>query len=133
MARDDQDPIFSYDIPVRWGDMDAFGHVNNTLYLRYCEEVRFQLLAAKGIEISPTSYPVVVTVGCTFYTPVFHPDTLRIDCYLSEPGRSSFLIEFDIFSQKKPGKPVARAHSKVVWVDAEGKSQALPDVVRAWF
>jgi acyl-CoA thioester hydrolase len=35
-------PFFSCEIPVRWGDMDAFGHVNNTVYFRYFEETRFQ-------------------------------------------------------------------------------------------
>src|SRR5690625_7628190 len=53
---------FSCEIPLRWGDMDAFGHVNNTLYLRYCEEARFLWLAERNISVSPESYPVVVTI-----------------------------------------------------------------------
>jgi acyl-CoA thioester hydrolase len=31
-------------IPIRWGDMDAMGHVNNTIYFRYLEIVRIECL-----------------------------------------------------------------------------------------
>ncbi|MBE8718982.1 acyl-CoA thioesterase [Cellvibrio polysaccharolyticus] len=131
---DEAKPVFSCAIPVRWGDMDAFGHVNNTLYLRYIEEARFLWMQSKGIPIGGDSYPVVVTIGCTFLRPVFYPDTLRIDCYISEPGRSSFIIDYRIFSESDPLNPTATSHSKVVWVEAKtGKSTPLPDSVRSWF
>lgn len=127
-------PDFSCQIPVRWGDMDAFGHVNNTLYLRYIEETRFQWMMSKNVPIGGASYPVVVSVGCTFYRPVFHPETLRIDCYVSEPGRSSFMVHYKIYTSAEPNNPTADSFSKVVWVDATtGKSTPLPDIVRAWF
>lgn len=131
---DEAKPVFSCAIPVRWGDMDAFGHVNNTLYLRYIEEARFLWMQSKGVPIGGDSYPVVVTIGCTFLRPVFYPDTLRIDCYISEPGRSSFVIDYRIFSESDPLNPTATSHSKVVWVEAKtGKSTPLPDSVRSWF
>lgn len=126
-------PNFSCSIPLRWGDMDAFGHVNNTLYLRYCEEARFQWLSAGKIDFSPESYPVVVTVGCTFLRPVFYPETLRVDCYAMEPGRSSFMAYFQLYTQAEPEQPAAQAHSKIVWVGDDGKSRPLPESVREWF
>ena len=127
-------PFFSCQIPVRWGDMDAFGHVNNTLYLRYIEEARFQWMMSKGIPIGGDSYPVVVKIGCTFYRPVFHPETLRIDCYISAPGRSSFMVDYKIYTSAEPDNPAADSFSKVVWVDGKtGKSMPLPEAVRAWF
>lgn len=133
MAGDGDGVFFSCTIPMRWGDMDAFGHINNTLYLRYCEEARFKLLQAKGVQLERHSYPVVVTVGCTFLRPVVYPATLRIDCTLAEPGRSSFMVYYKIYTDAEPDSPVAEAYSKAVWVDANGKSQPLPDTVRAWF
>ena len=126
-------PQFSCEIPMRWGDMDALGHVNNTLYFRYCEEARFQWLSEAGIQMRADSYPVVVQVGCTFLAPLVYPDTLRIDCYAGEPGRSSFMAYFKIYSSKQLDQPAAQAHSKVVWVGADGKSRPLPEAVRAWF
>lgn len=127
-------PVFSCSIPVRWGDMDAFGHVNNTLYLRYIEEARFLWMQSKGIPIGGDAYPVVVTIGCTFLRPVFYPDTLRIDCYISEPGRSSFIIDYHMYSARDASNPTATSHSKVVWVEAKtGRSTPLPESVRSWF
>lgn len=126
-------PNFSCDIPMRWGDMDALGHVNNTLYLRYCEEARFQWLSRAGITMTADSYPVVVTVGCTFLRPVVYPATIRLDCYAAEPGRSSFVAYFKLYTTDSLEQPCAVAESKVVWVGADGKSRPLPEKVRHWF
>src|SRR5690606_29824499 len=75
-------PFFFCEIPVRWGDMDAYGHVNNTLYFRYFEEARFQWMLEKGLPIKSDTHPVVVTIGCTFMRPIYHPDVLRIEVFL---------------------------------------------------
>ena len=91
-------------------------------------------MMSKGIPIGGDSYPVVVKIGCTFYRPVFHPETLRIDCYISDPGRSSFMVDYKIYTSADPDNPAADSFSKVVWVDGKtGKSMSLPDAVRAWF
>ena len=127
-------PFFSCEIPVRWGDMDAYGHINNTLYFRYFEEARFQWMLSKGMPLKSDTHPVVVTIGCTFMRPIFHPETLRIEMFVSEPGRSSFMITYKVFTLSQPDSPAAEGYSKVVWVSSEtGKSVPLPDVVRSWF
>ena len=127
-------PFYSCEIPVRWGDMDAYGHVNNTLYFRYFEEARFQWMLEKGLPLKSDTHPVVVTIGCTFLRPIFHPETLRIDVFLSEPGRSSFMVTYKVYTLSQPETPAAEGYSKVVWVSsADGKSVPLPDLVRAWF
>lgn len=128
------DIFYSCEIPVRWGDMDAFGHVNNSIYFRYFEEARSQLLYAKNIPIDGGNHPVLVSIGCTFLTPVFYPDHLRIDMYISEAGRSSFMMHYRVFTRTNPEAPVAEAYSKIVWISHHtGKSIPLPDVVRQWF
>lgn len=127
-------PFFSCEIPVRWGDMDAYGHVNNTLYFRYFEEARFLWMLDKGLPLKADTHPVVVTIGCTFLRPIFHPETLRIDLFISEPGRSSFMIHYKVYTASQPETPAAEGYSKVVWVSSvDGKSVPLPDPVRAWF
>ena len=48
-------------IPVRWGDMDNYGHVNNTVYLEYIQEARIGWFASVGIDIDhATQGPVVL-------------------------------------------------------------------------
>jgi acyl-CoA thioester hydrolase len=127
-------PFFFCEIPVRWGDMDAYGHVNNTLYFRYFEEARFQWMLEKGLPIKSDTHPVVVTIGCTFMRPIYHPDVLRIEVFLSEPGRSSFMVKYLVYTSSQPETPAAEGYSKVVWVSAsDGKSVPLPDQVRTWF
>ncbi|MGV8836193.1 acyl-CoA thioesterase [Cellvibrio sp.] len=127
-------PFFSCDIPVRWGDMDAYGHVNNTLYFRYFEEARFMWMLEKGLPLKSDTHPVVVTIGCTFLRPIFHPETLRIDVFISEPGRSSFMVKYKVYTASQPDTPAAEGYSKVVWVSSvDGRSVPLPDLVRGWF
>lgn len=127
-------PVFSCEIPVRWGDMDAYGHVNNTLYFRYFEEARFLWMLDKGLPTLGDTHPVVVTIGCTFLRPIFHPETLRIALYVGEVGRSSFMVTYKVYTSAQPDVPAAEGYSKVVWVSAaNGKSVPLPDAVRAWF
>jgi acyl-CoA thioester hydrolase len=127
-------PFYSCEIPVRWGDMDAYGHVNNTLYFRYFEEARFMWMLEKGIPLKSDTHPVVVTIGCTFLRPIFYPETLRIDIFLSEPGRSSFMVTYKLYTSSQPDSPAAEGYSKVVWVSSgDGKSVPLPELVRSWF
>ncbi|ACE83093.1 acyl-CoA thioesterase [Cellvibrio japonicus] len=127
-------PVFSCAMPVRWGDMDAYGHVNNTLYFRYFEEARFQWMLKEGMPLKSDTHPVVVTIGCTFLRPLFYPEDLRIDLHIAEPGRSSFMIYYKVYTAAQPGAAAAEGYSKVVWVSSEnGKSVPLPDAVRRWF
>lgn len=117
---------------VRWGDMDAYGHVNNAMYMRYLEEARCQMLGDLDIPLEGNRIaPVVINVGCTFLKPVVYPDTLTIRCYGSEPGRSSFMSTYEVFSEALGGEKVSEGYGKLVWMDHEkGCSVPLPDHVR---
>lgn len=121
-------------IPVRWGDMDAYGHVNNTVYFRYFEEARVQLIEKllDNERIAVVQFrPVVVTASCTFLRPVHYPDTVRVDCFLSQPGRSSFMVHYAVFAESAPEQAACTGESKVVWTDHEtGRSVTLPEHIR---
>jgi len=120
------------EIKVRWGDMDAYGHVNNAMYLRYLEEARCQMLAAMDVALEGNRIaPVVINVGCTFLRPVVYPDTLTVRCFGSEPGRSSFMSTYEIFSEALGGAKVSEGYGKLVWMDHQlGSSVPLPEHVR---
>lgn len=56
-------------LAVRWGDMDALGHVNNATYFTYFEQVRVAWLArlaggTEGLAPGTASGPVIVTTAC---------------------------------------------------------------------
>ena len=78
----------AFEQPVAWGDMDAFGHVNNTIYLRYFETARVryfdaapELAGFKGAEI-----PVIANISCTYKRAVKYPDTLTFHVVVESMG-----------------------------------------------
>jgi len=125
--------LHSCSLPLRWGDMDAYGHINNVLYIRYLEEARVQLLIKLGASLEGAAQaPVIINVGYTFLRPLVYPDNIRIDCFVAEPGRSSFMIYYHVYAQSNPEVRVGEGSSKVVWMDhASGRSVTLPDSIRA--
>ncbi len=124
--------LYQCQIPVRWGDMDAYGHVNNSLYIRYLEEARVQLLAKIGATMDGHGTdPVIINVGCTFFQPVSYPATLNINCFVGEIGRSSFMIWYELSTTDNPDQICSEGYSKVVWMDHNtGRSVPLPDIIR---
>lgn len=120
-------------IPMRWGDMDLYGHVNNTNYFRYMEQARVELLDALGIPIPAEGLgPVIVNAACTFLVPMSYPGTVEVRTFVGAPGRSSFTTYAEM---RLEGNPLlcAQGSAKVVWTDmASGKSVALPAAIRAW-
>ena len=119
--------------PVRWGDMDALGHVNNTVYFRYMEQIRVDWLAARGLLLPNSSghSVVIVNASCTFLLPVTWPADLEVRMFAGSPGRSSFQTYYEM---RRLGEPAlyAEGASKVVWLDAAtGRSAPLPENIRA--
>jgi acyl-CoA thioester hydrolase len=121
-------------IPVRWGDMDALGHVNNTVYFRYMEQARIEWLEGLGIVLlaaGATESAVIVNASCTFLIPVTYPATLEVRLLAGRPGRSSIPTYYELRCQGDE-RLVAEGAAKVIWVDpATGRSAPLPDHVRA--
>ncbi len=118
--------------PVRWGDMDALGHVNNTVYFRYMEQARIEwlyALAQEGVGFLSGTGPVIVNASCTFMVPIVYPGDVEVRMYLAEPGRSSIGSHYELDCA---GKRMAEGDAKIVWIDlASGRSVPLPDQVRA--
>ena len=117
---------------VRWGDMDALGHVNNTLYFRYMEQARLEWLYAFVGHDRPyeaQSGPLIVNASCTFLEPIVYPAELEIVMTLGEPGRTSIGSFYEILLD---GRRVAEGAARMVWVArADGRPTPLPDAVRA--
>ncbi|MGD9871037.1 MAG: acyl-CoA thioesterase [Thauera sp.] len=119
-------------IPVRWGDMDAYGHVNNTVYFRFCEQARCEWLEEMGIRVRPDEPvgPVIINASCTFLIPVNYPATVIIKMYAGQPGRSSVMTWYELFVDGDE-RLYAEGAAKTVWMDmSTGKSAPIPDNVR---
>jgi acyl-CoA thioester hydrolase len=121
--------------PIRWGDMDVFGHVNNTIYFRYMETGRIAFLEeASGAMVVEGEGPVIVTAYCTFIKQLTYPGDIEIRTYAGAPGRSSFEVTHEILMVDADGEAKtvhAEGGGKVVWIDYEKqKSVPVPERVR---
>jgi acyl-CoA thioester hydrolase len=120
-------------IPIRWGDMDAMGHVNNTIYFRYFEIVRIEWLFAVGAAPDPTGFgPVIVNAFCNFIRQLEFPGDVLAKHYVANLGRSSFDTFITLERTDNPGVIYAEGGSKTVWTDFKAqKSAPLPEWLRA--
>lgn len=120
-------------IPIRWGDMDAMGHVNNTLYFRYIEIARLEWLYAVGARPDPQGCgPVIVNAFCNFIRQLEFPGDIRARHFVANPGRSSFDTYVTLERADVPGVVCAEGGSKTVWTDFKAqKSAPMPDWLRA--
>jgi acyl-CoA thioester hydrolase len=120
-------------IPIRWGDMDAMGHVNNTIYFRYFEIARLDwIFKATGQVALADQGPVIVNAFCSFLRQLEFPGDLLIKHYVAHPGHTSFDTYLTIERTDLPGVVWAEGGAKTVWTDYRAKkSMPLPDWFRA--
>jgi len=120
-------------IPIRWGDMDAMGHVNNAVYFRYMEVVRIDWLHAVGGAPDPRGCgPVIVNAFCNFIRQLEYPGSVLARHFVANPGRSSFETYLTLERTDAPGLICASGGAKTVWVDfPAGKAVPLPEWLRA--
>lgn len=125
--------IHTSHMAVRWGDMDAFGHVNNTVYFRYMEQTRIEWLEAIAIDmVADGQGPVIVNAQCTFRRQLKYPADIEIRMYALQPGRSSVETTYEIRRVDQPEILYADGAAKIVWVNfKQEKSVALPESIRA--
>lgn len=119
-------------IPVRWGDMDAYGHVNNTNYFRYCEQTRVEWSQRVGFPVRTDAGEgvVIINAACTFLIPIIYPATVTVDMFVGEAGRSSLMSWYEL-RVEGDDRLYAEGSSKMVWMShSTGRSVPLPEALR---
>lgn len=119
------------DIPVRWGDMDAFGHVNNTVFFRFFESARIEYLRAIGFVGGGDGVgPILASTHCRFRRPVAFPDTVRVGARTTAVDEDRFTMEYRLVSEAL-GEVAAEGGGVVVSYDyGEARKAPLPAAVR---
>ena len=111
---------------VAWGDMDAFGHVNNVIYYRYMESARidyFEKLNILNLDVGT----VVASSQCKYIKPVFYPDFLTIFSRVEELRNSAMRMKYILYSHSQ-NQIVAEGEAVIVFVDKiEIKKALIPD------
>lgn len=117
------------EIEVRWGDMDAYGHVNNTLFFRYFETARlryFEDLLKNNDIAMPTV--VLAEMSCRFLQPLVYPATIVVGCRVSRLGSSSFDLKSDIY---EGDNLCASSKATLVWVNPKThRPEQIPANIR---
>lgn len=130
---DNKKLVYEMVIPIRWGDMDAMGHVNNTIYFRYLETIRIEWMRSIGCQPDPRGEgPVIVNAFCNFYRQFEFPGDVLMKMYVSDPGKSSFESWGTMERTDKPGVIYAAGGATTVWVNFPAqKSAPMPDWMRS--
>jgi acyl-CoA thioester hydrolase len=122
----------SVEIPVAWGEMDAFGHVNNTVFFRYFESVRVAYFERVGFTggTGRGIGPILASTSCRFRRPLFYPDTVRVGARATELGEDRFGMAYRVVSLRSE-EVAAEGEGLVVSYDYSTREKAaLPAGVR---
>lgn len=112
---------------IRWGDMDLYGHVNNTVYFRYMEQARLEWRYEMDRRYGPQpdTARVLANASCTFILPLVFPGEIEVRVFLAEPGRTSVNSYYEIWCE---GRMCAEGASRIVWIDRKsGRPVPLPE------
>jgi len=120
--------------PIRWGDMDAMGHVNNTIYLRYMESARIQLMREAGFVTNPLGEGfVIANIFCNFIRQLEFPGEVLIKSYVGAMGRSSFDMYHELLRTDDSNTVCANGGATMVWLDfPQQKTLPMPPALRHW-
>jgi acyl-CoA thioester hydrolase len=120
------------ELPVLWGHMDAFQHVNNTVYFRFFESARivygdrvgmYKFLKEDGIG------PILAATGCNYLKPLRYPDTVRIGCSTVRISASEMEQEYGLYSQRLK-RIAATGTAKIVAYDyTQLKRSQFPELL----
>jgi len=126
---------FWWPVDVRWGDMDAMGHVNNSVYFQYLECARVGYFEAAGWDSRDTSAtrqgPVVVAQTFNYRRQLHYPADVEVGVACTEIRRRSFVLGYGLFD-KANDRLIGDGTSVLVWLDyAAGRALDIPPAVRA--
>jgi acyl-CoA thioester hydrolase len=120
-------------IPVQWGEMDAYGHVNNTVYFRYFETARVKYLHECGFLDSYDRDKVgaiLHSTSCRFRRSLFYPDTAIVGTRAVDIGEDRYRMVYELISERQQAL-VAEGQEVVVSFNYTTRQVApIPEEVR---
>ncbi|MEO6137606.1 MAG: thioesterase family protein [Luteimonas sp.] len=119
-------------LSVRWRDLDAFNHVNNSKFLSYLEEARLRwMMSLPGEWIDENVAPVVAAATINYRRPIAWPNEIVVELFVDRLGSTSLTIGHRILDASNDTTLYADGNVVMVWIDRQrGQAAALPDAVR---
>ena len=117
-------------ISIRWGDMDSYRHINNTVYFRYMEQARIEWITSLGFSCTAEKEAMIMVNGfCNFYKQVSFPASLRVSTFVGQIGNSTvdLINTMELIEASTDQAPVlcADGGATMLWVDLE-KNKSMP-------
>ena len=122
--------VYRKHIPLRWGDLDAMNHLNNTLYFRLMEEARISWFVENDMMMTPDKRdgPILAFASCDFLKPMTYPCITKVTQTVTRLGRSSMDLDMTIEGDEPEPLLYAKGKNVLVWMDyATGKSAPWPE------
>jgi acyl-CoA thioester hydrolase len=122
------------EFPIHWGEMDAFGHVNNARFFTWFESSRIAYFQAVGIvtQRQDAVAPILAAAQCDYLAPVVFPVRLGVGARATKVGNSSLTLEHGVWAVDAPERLLAKGTSVVVLLNyATGEKVRIPEAVRA--
>ncbi|MBS1856623.1 MAG: acyl-CoA thioesterase [Acidobacteria bacterium] len=120
-------------VSILWGDEDAFAHVNNLSYLRWCETSRVEYLMRIALWNVPPpngAGPILASIRCDYKIPLTYPDTVDVGTRVTAIGNSSIRMEHVVVSRKLSAV-AATVDSTLVMYDYDAaRPIRVPDAIR---
>ena len=121
------------EIPVLWGELDAYGHVNNTVYFKYFESVRMVYLERCGVlewyERERIGI-ILHSTECRFRSALHHPDSVLVGARTIQMEVDRFVMAYTVVS-RSADRVAAEGRATLVWFDYNSRSKtSLPEPVR---
>jgi acyl-CoA thioester hydrolase len=120
-------------LPVQWGDMDAFEHVNNVVYFRWFESARIAYFGRIQVtkHLSGEQFgPILASTSCDYLRPIVFPDTVHIGVRATRIGRTSIALEHRIVSEAHKAIAAEGTATTVFYDYTAGRPHPVPDDVR---
>lgn len=126
--------IYRTTLEVRGYELDAYAHVNNSVYLNYLEVARWKMLSDEGITLQLfkewKAWPVIASIEIHYRRAAFEGDELHIETRLLEQRTTSMIFEQKIFVK---GQLITEAKVRSVIVDESGKPTRPPKIMQEKF
>ena len=85
-------------ITVAWGEQDALGHVNNTVFFRYFETARIEFFLKAGISLKDKVAPILAKTECKFINPIYFPDQVIAGAGVGSIDKDRFSMNYGLYS-----------------------------------
>jgi len=120
-------------LTIRWRDLDAFNHVNNSNFLTYVEEARLNWLSGiEGHWFGEDMMPLIAATHMNYRRQLAWPGRIVVELYATRIGNTSLTLGHRIVAPEDANTLYADGDAVIVWIDPrDGRPVALPAAILA--